>query len=50
MIAAAANDFWGYITAAYVIVFAVLALYAARTVWRGRRVLRDLPPEDRRWM
>lgn len=50
MILAATNDFWGYITAAYGVVFLVLAAYAAATVRRGRRVLRDLPPEDRRWM
>ncbi|CAN5844492.1 hypothetical protein BH24ACT3_BH24ACT3_08820 [soil metagenome] len=44
------SDHWGYITAGYVIVFVTLALYALRTVARGRRLAQRLPPERRRWM
>lgn len=41
---------WGYITAGYVITFGLLALYAVRTILRGRRLSRRLPAEDRRWL
>ncbi len=41
---------WGYVTAGYVIVFAVLIAYAVRLVVRGRSLSRQVPPEDRRWM
>ncbi len=43
-------DHWSYVAAGYVIVFATLALYAVRTVTRGRRLARRLPSEERRWM
>ncbi len=43
-------DHWGYVTAGYVIVFATLALYALRTVFRGRHLARRVPPGERRWM
>ncbi|CAN5537084.1 hypothetical protein BH20ACT2_BH20ACT2_20040 [soil metagenome] len=41
---------WDYVTAGYVITFATLGLYALRTLVRGRRLARRLPPEQRRWM
>lgn len=44
------TDSWGYVIAAYALVVVVLVLYAAWTIVRGRRVGRQLPPEDRRWM
>ncbi|HRW37324.1 MAG: hypothetical protein KDB04_04000 [Acidimicrobiales bacterium] len=40
---------WSYITAAYVVVFGTLIAYAAWVIVRGRRIGRQLPPEDRRW-
>jgi hypothetical protein len=40
----------GYVAAAYLLVIAVLVAYATWTIVRGRRVGRQLPPEDRRWM
>lgn len=44
------TDSWGYIVGAYALVVGVLALYAVWTIVRGRRIGRQLPPEDRRWM
>jgi hypothetical protein len=41
---------WGYVAFAYVVVVGALVGYAALTILRGRRVGRQLPPEDRRWM
>lgn len=41
---------WGYVAAAYALVFGVLLAYVVRTVVLGRRAGRQLPPEDRRWM
>ncbi|CAN5443362.1 hypothetical protein BH10ACT1_BH10ACT1_15470 [soil metagenome] len=41
---------WGYVSFAYGVVIAVLVLYALWTIRRGRRIGRQLPPEDRRWM
>ena len=49
LLAAEQNE-WGYVTAAYALVIAVIVLYAAATIVRGRRTGRRLPPEDRRWM
>lgn len=40
---------WGFVAAAWVIVFAGLAGYAVRTVQRGRALSRQVPPERRRW-
>lgn len=40
---------WGYVAAAWVIVFAAMAAYALVTVVRGRRLSRRVPPEKRRW-
>ena len=44
----AASD-WSYISAAYLVVFGTLIAYAAWVIVRGRRVGRQLPPEERRW-
>jgi heme exporter protein D len=41
---------WGYVTAAYVLVLGPMAAYAVRTVLRGRKLARQLPAEDRRWL
>lgn len=35
---------------AYVAVLGGLAAYAASVIVRGRRLSRELPPEERRWM
>ncbi|MBU6329350.1 MAG: hypothetical protein KGR18_10460 [Acidobacteria bacterium] len=40
---------WGYVAAAWVIVFGSLAGYAARTIRRGRSISTQVPPERRRW-
>jgi hypothetical protein len=39
----------GYIAAAWGSSLTVLALYALRTVRRGRALSRRVPPGDRRW-
>lgn len=39
-----------YIVAAWVITFAVVAGYSLWVVARGRRLSREVPPEERRWM
>ena len=41
---------WGYVTATYVIAIVALVAYAAWVIFRGRRVGRQLPPDERRWM
>ena len=41
---------WGDVTAAYLVTFAVLIAYAVFVIVRGRKVNKQLPPEDRRWM
>lgn len=40
----------GYIIAGYAATVVVLGGYALRLVARGRRLSRQVPPEDRRWM
>jgi hypothetical protein len=40
---------WTYVIAAWVIVLGVIGLYAATVIARGRRLSRQVPPEDRRW-
>jgi hypothetical protein len=44
------NGQWGYVTASYVLVLGSMAAYAVRTVLRGRRLARQLPEEERRWL
>jgi hypothetical protein len=50
LLLAAEQDTWGYVTATYLLAFVVLVAYAALVIIRGRRVGRQVPPEDRRWM
>lgn len=40
---------FGYVDAGYAISAVVLLAYAVRTVIRGRRLARQLPPEERTW-
>ena len=40
---------WGYVISAWVIVLGGLAVYAVRTILRGRALSRQVPPEKRRW-
>lgn len=41
---------WGYVILAWVSTFAIIAVFAVLTITRGRRLSRQVPPEDRRWM
>lgn len=50
LMAAAASTDWSYVTAAYVLTVMALVAYAAWVILRGRKVSRQLPPKDRRWM
>ena len=43
------TDMWVYVTVAWVVVLGTLAVYAATIVSRGKRLSRQVPPEDRRW-
>ncbi len=40
----------GYVAAGYVLVFGTLLGYSVRVLLRGRRLSKQVPPEDRRWM
>jgi len=40
----------GYIAASYVAVFASIIGYTAWVLVRGRRLSRQVAPEDRRWL
>ena len=46
---AAIGGTWPYVIASWVFVFGALAVFAAVTVVRGRRLSRQVPPEHRRW-
>jgi heme exporter protein CcmD len=50
ILAADQPDEMAYVWASYVVTVVVLAVFAVVTIARGRRVGRQLPPEDRRWM
>jgi len=50
LLAAARDNEWAYVAAAYGLIVAVLVAYATWTIVRGRRIGRQLPSEDRRWM
>ncbi len=50
MLLATESNEWAYVASAYGLVIIVLVAYAAWTIARGRRVGRQLPSEDRRWM
>lgn len=41
---------WGYVIASWLITFLVIGVFAVLTIMRGRRLSRQVPPEDRRWM
>jgi hypothetical protein len=40
----------GYVAAGYLVVFGGLIAYATSVIARGRKLSRELPPEERRWM
>ncbi|HEX3426210.1 MAG TPA: hypothetical protein VHT30_08755 [Acidimicrobiales bacterium] len=40
---------WGYVTLGYVVCFAALAAYSVWMVFRGRKLTRTLPPDERTW-
>ena len=44
------SDFWSYVIIGYVSTFVLIIGFAVRTVIRGRRLSRQLPPEQRRWL
>jgi hypothetical protein len=46
---AAVPNAWSYVAAAYLICFGSILGYAAWMVVRGRKIGRQLPPEERRW-
>jgi hypothetical protein len=39
----------GYVYLGYIVAFGTLGAYALRTLVRGRRLSRSLPPEERTW-
>ncbi len=41
---------WVYVAAGYGIVVIGIAVYAVLVIRRGRKLSRQLDPEDRRWM
>lgn len=43
------TSMWWYVIAAWVAVLGTLAIYGATTVAKGRRLSRQVPPEERRW-
>jgi len=50
LLAADQPDEMAYVWASYLVAVVVLAAFAAVTIVRGRRVGRQLPPDERRWM
>ncbi len=46
----AEQSFWGYVSASYVLVFGAVAVYAGRTILRGRKVAQRIPADQRRWL
>ncbi len=44
------SNHWPFIIGAWGVTFAAVGGYAASLIRRGRRLSRQLPPEDRRWM
>ena len=44
------SDAWWYVTVGYTTVIGSIATFAWFTIRRGRRLSRDVPEEDRRWM
>ena len=45
----AATDPWAYVAFAYLAVFGLIIGFAAWVMVRGRKVGRQLPPEERTW-
>jgi len=41
---------WGSVVLAYVIVFASIVALVVRSTQRGRRLARQVPEDQRRWM
>jgi hypothetical protein len=39
----------GYVYLGYIVTFGALAGYSVRTLLRGRRLSRSLPPKERTW-
>jgi len=39
----------GYVFLGYGVAFGALAAYSVRVVYRGRKLSRTLPPEERTW-
>jgi hypothetical protein len=46
----AADSGWPYIIAGYVATLGGLGAYTVWVLLRGRRLSKEVPPEDRRWM
>jgi heme exporter protein CcmD len=44
------TDGWGYILACYGLVLAALVVIVVRSSQRGRKLARQVPEEQRRWM
>lgn len=43
-------DYWNYVGTGFGTVFVVISAYTFRTLRRGRRLSRQLPPDQRRWL
>lgn len=41
---------WGSVAVAWVVVFVSIAVLAVRSAQRGRRLARQVPEDQRRWM
>jgi hypothetical protein len=41
---------WSYVIAGWVILIVGFAAYVTRLLLRGRKLSRQLPPDERRWM
>jgi hypothetical protein len=49
VIATVISDYVGTVVLGYVLVLGGMAAFAARVLWRGRRLARQLPDEDKPW-
>ena len=43
-------SYWGYVIAGYGVAAAAIGGYTVRVILRGRRLSRQVPPEQRRWL
>ncbi len=43
-------DYWGYVAVGYGATILALGGYAIRTLRRGRKLSRQVPPDRRRWL